>query len=95
MNGFAFRACGGTPKIWAERSQFIRVDRTEADPTYVRENLLGQLSPFCLVKRFVEAEQPPTSLQAISGHLELVHCVHVLDVHFDTWAVGCLRSPHV
>jgi hypothetical protein len=47
------------------------------------EDLFCESTPFCLIKRGVEAEEAAAALEAVAGHLELVHGMHILNVHFD------------
>ena len=61
----------------------------------MREQLFCQPSPLCLIKSLVKRQQPSASLQAVSSHFQLVHRVDILYVHLDTWAIRCLRGPHV
>ena len=62
---------------------------------HVRKDLLRQSAPFAILKRLVKAQQPPTALQAITRHLELVHRMHVLDVQLEARPVRRLRRPEV
>jgi hypothetical protein len=61
----------------------------------MREHFLGKLSPLCLIKATIKAQDAPTAFQAVSGHLELVHGVHVLHMHLDRRSVRSLGCPHV
>ena len=63
--------------------------------THVCEDLLREPAPLALVERLVEAQEPPAAFEAVAGHLELVHRVHVLHVKLDAGAVWSLGSPHV
>lgn len=61
----------------------------------MREDLFRKLAPLCIIKGFVEAEDPPASFQTVPCHLQLIHRMHVLNVHFDAGPIWRLRSPHV
>ena len=63
--------------------------------THMCEHLLRQPAPLSLLERLVKAQEPPAALQAVPGHLELVHRVHILDKHLDAWAVWCFCGPEV
>ena len=61
----------------------------------MREQLLRQSSPFCLLEHGIEAQDPPTAFETVPGHLELVHRVHVLYVQLDARPVRRLGRPEV
>ena len=61
----------------------------------MREDFLGQPAPFGFVKRFVEAQNAPATLETVTRHLEFIHSVDVLYKHFDTWSIRSLYRPHV
>ena len=94
-NGFAFLACGGTPKIYLSSAPPLPIPRFRQRPTHMREHLLGEAGPLALVKRSIEADEPAAAPEAVPGHLELVHRVHVLDVQLEGGPVRRLRRPEV
>lgn len=59
------------------------------------EHLLCQTTPLCVIKAFVKAYDATAAFEAISCHLEFIHGVDVLDVHFDTRTVWRLRRPKI
>jgi len=59
------------------------------------EELFRQSSPLRLIKRRIEAQDPTTSLETITGHFELVHRVHVLYVQLDARSIRRLGRPKV
>lgn len=61
----------------------------------MRKYLLREAPPLALVKRLVETNDAAAALQAVPCHLELIHRVHVLDVHLETRPVRCLRRPEI
>lgn len=69
--------------------------RGEGKKTHMCEHLFRQSSPLSLFKRFVEAENAPATLQAIAGHFEFVHRVHVLNQHFNARSIWCFCCPEV
>lgn len=82
-------------RISGKRVGVAPMGSTGCTGTHMCEDLLCQPTPLRLVEGLVEAQQPSASLQTVAGHLQLVHCVDVLYVHLDAWAIWCLRSPHV
>ena len=92
MNGFAFLAVGGTPKICCRLGPIRKINHGH---THMREDLFCEPSPFRLFKCCIEADNSSAALQTVSSHLEFVHCVDVLHVHFDTGTIRRLGSPHV
>ena len=63
--------------------------------THMCEQLFRQSSPFRLLERRVEAQDPATAFETVPGHLELVHRVHVLYVQLDARPVRRLGRPEV
>ena len=61
----------------------------------MREQLFRQSSPLGRLKRRIEAQDPPTALETVPGHFELVHRVHVLHVQLDARPVRSLGRPEV
>ena len=61
----------------------------------MRENLFCQTTPLRFIKTGIKAQETSASFEAIASHLELVHGMDILYVHFDRGAVGSLGSPHV
>ena len=59
------------------------------------EQLFRQSSPLRLLKRCIEAQDPTTALETITGHFELVHRVHVLYVQLDARSIRRLGRPKV
>ena len=57
-----------------------RMDDGSWMTTYMREDLLGQLSPLAFVKCVVETKYTSAPLQTVACHLELVHSMDVLNV---------------
>lgn len=99
MNGFSRRDVRGTEKIWGQLRildhQLPRAMPEEGTDTHVREQLLQQLPLLLSLPLAVEHTDTPTSLQTVTGHLELVHRMNVLNVTLDAGSVGRTRSPHV
>lgn len=61
---------------------------------YMCEHLLHQ-APVFSFPRSIKANQTSASLQTVSGHLELIHGMQILNVAFDTRAVGRSRKPEI
>jgi hypothetical protein len=59
------------------------------------QGLLDHLQMRLLIELLVKHNDRPTPLQAVSGHLHLIHCVQVEDVEADGRAVGRLGGPEV
>jgi hypothetical protein len=59
------------------------------------EQLFRQSTPFCLLERRIETQDPSTALEAVPCHLELVHRMHVLHVQLDARSIRCLGCPEV
>ena len=55
--------------------------------TYVREQLLCELTPLGIVEGLVKAQNTPTTLQAVARHFEFVHGMNILDVQLDARSV--------
>ena len=64
-------------------------------PTYVGKYFLRQLSPLCLLKALVKAQEPSATLQTVPGHLQFIHGVYVLYMHLYTGPVRRFCCPHV
>ena len=63
--------------------------------THMGEHLLHQSPVLALVPRSVKDDDTPASSEAVSGHLELVHRVDVLNVKLARGPVGRSRKPEV
>lgn len=63
--------------------------------THLSENLLGQPPPLRFVEPLIKAQNTPTTLETISSHLELIHRMHILNMHFYTGSVRRFGSPEV
>lgn len=59
------------------------------------KQLFRQPSPLRLLKRRIEAQDPTTALETITGHLELVHRMHVLHMQLDARPIRRLGCPEV
>jgi hypothetical protein len=59
------------------------------------EQLFRQSSPLRLLKRRIEAQDPATALETVSGHFKLVHRVHVLYVQLDARPVRRFGRPEI
>ena len=95
MKGLARRAPGGTPKILKEASAHSPTLHLTNAKTHMCKQLLDELPVLVRVECLVKAQDSPTPLETISSHLELVHRMHILDVHLDTRPIGSLGSPHI
>lgn len=61
----------------------------------MRENLFDEAEVRFLVKLLVKDDDRPRTLEAVSGHLHLVHRVRVEDVEADRGPVRGLGGPEV
>lgn len=59
------------------------------------QELLAESLPLGSLPVSVKRNQTPTTLQAVSSHLQFIHSVNVLDVTFHTGAIGTTRDPQV
>lgn len=62
--------------------------------TYMCEHLLHQ-APVFSFPRSIKANQTSASLQTVSGHLEFIHGMQILNMALDTRSVGRSREPEV
>lgn len=94
-NGFARRACGGTPKICAAPPVSSQCAAPRTQKTHMRKDLLAHAAPRLVVELLGKAEDGARALEAVAAQLELVHGVRVLDVQLDARPVRRLGGPHV
>lgn len=92
MKGFAFLAVDGTPNIYSSPSARSLIKWVE---TYMCEDFLGQSPPLCVSKCLVETQYPSTPLQTVPSHFQLVHGMHILNMHFNTRPIGRLCGPEI
>src|SRR5882762_6483330 len=69
--------------------------RSHLKRTHMCENLLRQPPPFTLIKCLVETQNTTTAFQTVTGHLQLVHGVHILYMKLNARSIGRFRSPHI
>lgn len=72
-----------------------KTENKRQETTHMREHLLDQPPPLRLLESPTKAQQPSTPLQTIPSHFQLVHRMHVLDVHLHGGPVGRFSRPEV
>lgn len=85
----------GKPSAEANQRVSSGLPNSHRHRTHVHQDLLDDLHVRSVVELLVKDDDGPRALEAVSGHLELVHGVGVEDVEANGRAVGSLGGPEV